>query len=145
MIDFSNLDHLNPKADQAVEYELDITGLDTPIVLRVRPALSVNKPFLNDQAKLHAQMQRKMGRKGQLTASGLEEMRSAIRRQYAKHIVVGWENVLDAAGDEVPFNPDHCHQFLMMLPDEMFDELADFCRDPDSFLEVVDAEDLGKS
>jgi hypothetical protein len=144
MVDFSNFNHLNPSGDKPVNYELDIPGMEDPIVLEVLPALAVNKPLLNEQAKMHAKLQRKMGRKQELSVKDLEEMRSVIRKQYAQYVVKGWKNVLDASGEPVPFSVDNCHQFLMILPDEMFDEIADFCRDPENFLESEDAEDLGK-
>lgn len=144
MVDFSNFNHLNPAGDKPVSYELDVQGLEEPILLDVLPALAVNKPLLNEQAKMHAKLQRKMGRKQELSVKDLEELRSVIRRQYAQYVVKGWKNVLDASGEPVPFSVDNCHQFLMVLPDEMFDEIADFCREADNFLESADAEDLGK-
>lgn len=144
MVDFSNFNHLNPSGDKPVTFELYVPGMDDPIVLDVLPALAVNKPLLNEQAKMHAKLQRKMGRKQELSVKDLEEMRSVIRKQYAQYVVKGWKNVLDASGEPVPFSVDNCHQFLMILPDEMFDEIADFCRDSENFLESADAEDLGK-
>lgn len=143
MVDFSNFNHLNPRADRPVEYVLEIPGMDD-IILEVLPALAVNRPLLNDQAKMQAKLQRKLGRKKELSVSDLDEMKSIIRRQYAQHIVRGWQNVKDVDGADVPFNVEHCHEFLMVLPDELFEELAEFCRDADNFLESADAEDLGK-
>lgn len=43
----------------------------------------------------------------------------ATRRAYAEHVLVGWENVLDEEGNEVPYSKEAAFEYLQI--DEIFD------------------------
>jgi hypothetical protein len=147
MVDFSNIQKLSPAADALSQVEIPIITKDGAdyVVLTVLPALSMNRPFLNAQAKFSSAYQRLTSRKKELGAADLEKLRSDGRKQFAQHIIRGWENVFDAAGNEVTFNETNCFDFLMALPDSAHEDLVEFCMDADNFLELEDSEELGKS
>jgi hypothetical protein len=45
---------------------------------------------------------------------------------YPQHVVVGWENVFDTAGEAVPFSHGACAEFLRAIPSWIFDEVRLF-------------------
>jgi hypothetical protein len=47
----------------------------------------------------------------------------ADRDLYPTHVVVGWRNVIDLAGDEVEFSPALAHKLVGALPKRWFDML----------------------
>ena len=98
---------------------------------------SSNKPYFNGLLKLQA--------KGRSRRKVTPELVNRNRREdlklYAKHVVKGWEQVFDKKGNPVKFTPAVCEEFLGAIETWMFDELRDFCADPQSFVSDDEYED----
>lgn len=67
---------------------------------------------------------------------------------YAKHVIAGWEHVLDASGKPVPYTPAGGEELLHGLIDakrghDIVGGLMAFCADADHFTGGTDAGDLG--
>lgn len=67
---------------------------------------------------------------------------------YARHVVIGWEHVLDANGKPVPYTAAAGEELLHGLIDakrghDIVGGLMAFCADPDHFCAAPDAGDLG--
>lgn len=139
--DFSHLAGSAPTLE-TVEYPLD--QLDGRMSLTVRPATEANAPYYNG---VLGRTLRRRRRNPRVTMSVVDVRRGRDddRELFARHVVVGWSNVVDSAGRTVEFTADACADFLAALPDWVFDDLRDFCASPNSFVEGVDADELGKA
>ncbi len=130
MTDFSHLADSSGKKETARYTFFEILGEPW---LDVRLADESNKPFFN--ALLRRQQQSRRGfRMRQISTETLRQRRMEDARLYAKFVVVGWGNVTDKNGEDVPFTVEDCKKFLRMIPYWLFDELRDFASDPSSFL-----------
>jgi len=136
MADFSNLDKL-AVAEKTARYEVDrVEGVDPkkPVVIIGRPATQDNKPFFNAYMKEMGSRSRTM-RKGRLTPELMSAQRRVLKRLFPKFVFVGWENMPDVAGSEVPFSVENGEQFCAKIPEYMFDDMRDFFESEDSFLD----------
>lgn len=128
-------------AQVTAEYEIQdfMMGGKYP-VLTVRPATSDNKGFLNESLKSTT---KKTIRKGKLNAYMVERMRDEDRKLYAKHVLVGWKNVINDDGEHAPFSAENALAFLEAIDNHTFEDLRDFCREPENFgSEEFDTEEL---
>lgn len=50
------------------------------------------------------------------------EIREILARVYAKSVIIGWKNVDDEQGDEIPYTEDNVVKLLLDLPD-FFDDI----------------------
>lgn len=142
MPNFSNIERLNLEGTETVPFELDVFGLDETITLYLRPATQANKELLAAQTKLAAKRERQ-ARRGRDDAN-LDETMDETFRQFAEYVIVGWEEVYDADGNEVDFNSEVCLEFLHALPVDYFLEVARFAADSKNFVNIEDGADLGK-
>ena len=82
---------------------------------------------------------------GGMTPEMIEENRSEDRTLYPEHVIVGWEDVVNAQGEEVKFSKDAAKSFVAALPDWLFDNVRMFAGQPANFVESIDAEATGKN
>lgn len=79
-------------------------------VLRASPR---NKGFMALKERLYAPHQRALDL-GVLPEKVTKQLTSEL---YAKTIVIDWEGVTDDDGNEIPFSPEACQQYLERYPD----------------------------
>jgi hypothetical protein len=72
----------------------------------------------------------------------LDRHRDMDRILFAKHVVVGWEGVLDKDNQPVEATPEAIKEFCQKLPDWLFDRVMQFCREVRNFIEVPDAAEV---
>lgn len=137
MVDFSNIEKLDVGGRQRAE--LTLFQVDGAPTLTLAPALESNKPYFNAALK-GARKHQRGTRGGGVKASTVSAVRDSNRRLFAKHIVKDWSGVVDADGNEVDFNLEHCEAFLNALPDWLFDEIVEFAGNPANF--QVEEDDL---
>lgn len=128
MADFSQL-----KVERVEVQKFTFWNIVGEPVLHVKHAGESNKDYFNEQLR-HAEHLQK--RRAKLNVEIVKDNRNRDRDLYPQYVVVGWEKVLDKDGNEVPFNAPDCKNFLKALPDEEFDNLRDFCREPYNFRKV---------
>jgi hypothetical protein len=141
MVDFSNIERLNPSADDSVSLEVVVSGLEIPMVFQVLPALKCNKRFLNAQMREASKLERRKNR--DLSATEVQRLTHVLRDNYADYIVEGWSDVIDVNGEDVPYNKENCRALMRALPEEAFDQIMEFCQEPTNFVAEFGA-DLGK-
>lgn len=138
MTDFSHIQSLDVSVDKTTRYTItQITSHDISPTLILAPATDVNKPLFNAILK-RSKKNSKAARAGSIGIDTLSENRDEDRLLYSRHVVKGWEDMLDAKGKEVVFSPDVCKEFLEALPNWIFDDLRNFASSPISFVEDDD-------
>jgi len=130
MANFSHLDDLAVDNSSTAEFIFSrIMG--TP-VLTVRPAHRVNRDFLNEMLSASKEVARRIG-KLEHEDTDFDKVRENDADVFARCIVTGWRNVVDSDGNEVEFTRDNCREFLLAIPEDMFDNLRTFCLTIDNF------------
>lgn len=144
MTQFAHLKQMEVKGGQTANFKMH--ALDGEPVLIVKPAMESNKPYFNASLKASRSNMRSI-RNGNVTAGLLDETRAMDRDLYSKHVIVGWTNIQDSAGKDVPFDRSVVGDFLEALPNWLFDELREFCGTPSNFIEdgQVDTEAVAKN
>lgn len=145
MVNFSNIERLNPTGTELVPMELDIEGLSEIIVLYMRPATMSNKELMAAQTKLASKKARQTRRRSEDEL--LEESMEEIRQQFAEYVICDWEDVFDADGNAVEFSAENCLDFLRVLPLDVFMDILNFARDRNNFVNLADGDNgeaLGK-
>lgn len=111
------------------EYEGDPT-------LVVKFAGESNKVYFNQVLKKMEEWNR---RKRKLDAKYLSDMRDLDRELFPQYVVVGWKNVTDPSGKEIPFTQENCADYLKnVLDDDQFESLRSYAKDASNFREFVD-------
>lgn len=148
MANFSHLQTLDVKADNTAKYPLDqieVNGVSP--VLTVAPATEANKPYFNSLIK-RAQRYSKQVTSNKINAGLIEENREEDRRLFPMHVLKGWEDMLDANGKPIQFNPQNAREFIDALPDWLFDDIRNFCTEVQNFVQEssirVDVNEVGK-
>jgi hypothetical protein len=135
--DFSHLSKLSARGRTA-QWPMPLLDPDSKLpaapYLTVKPASAANKPYYEANLKAVQASRVGFGAKA-LNSRALDRMRESDYSLFAQHVVTGWENVLNAAGNPAQFDRDNCEAFLRALPVEMFDELRAFCVQPSNFAE----------
>jgi hypothetical protein len=141
-MDFSHLRKLEVREKTSCFIFDDITGEPT---FEVKPATQSNPKYFN--ALLRSSKSRiSRAKKGVIDDTMLKQNRDEDRKLFPRHVIVGWENVMDSSGKEVPFSIENCTEFLEKLPDWLFDKLRDFAASNENFVEeVIDVEELSKN
>ncbi|UFK26769.1 hypothetical protein [Roseobacter phage RDJL6] len=144
MSQFAHLKKMEVQGGKTAEFKMH--ALEGTPVLTVKPAMESNKAYFNASLKASRSNMRSI-RNGNVTAGLLDETRETDRELYGKHIIVGWNNVLDSSGKSVPFDRSVASDFLEALPNWLFDELREFCGTPSNFIEdhQVDTEAVAKN
>lgn len=135
--DFSNLKSLG--IDNSKSKEFKFYSIEGEPTLYVKSTTDANKLYLNALLKGRKTLRLMRGRK--INASVLDANREQDRELYPQFVVTGWDEktIADSEGNDVPFSRENCELFLQALPNDIFDELRNFCGDPD---EHRDGEDL---
>lgn len=129
------------RADVPQKYTFaDLEG--SPFV-RSLPATEENKAFTNESLKRSAAKPRRRNRT--MTTEQIKAARNEDRDILANFCVKGWGQhdddgneieLLDAAGNAVPFSAKDCHEFFKELPDHIFDGYRAWATDQGNFLEA---------
>lgn len=140
MTDFGYLSKIEVR-DQTAEYiisEIEVNGKSPTLVLS--PTTQANQAYFNAVLKSSTKKARRTAGQG-LDATILNEGRDEDRVLFAKHVVRGWSNVVDAkTGQPVPFSAAECEKFLHALPDWKFDDIRNFCGNARNFLDQTSIE-----
>lgn len=135
------------KTEATIEYEIaDITMPNgkSP-VLTGKHAGKSNAKFL--AAHLKSTSRRMAGKRArsQIDEQIIEEERAAERDLFAKHIIVGWKNVINSEGKESEFNYENCVAFLNALSEPIFEALANYFSNPSRFTnDALSPDELGE-
>ena len=124
-----DFEYLNPK-DRVREFEIT--------QVRGRPVLhltcghpSVNPAVKSELIKLSPKRAKKVASgKG---IEGADVPPDMMYRALSRAAMVGWENVRDADGIEVPFSPDAAFELLSKLPEWIMVRVLRFWVEPDNF------------
>lgn len=144
MANFSHLEQLNIK-ERTVPYTINqimVNGKSPTLILA--SATEANPQYFNALLKRVGKSARK-ARAGTINVEAISENRNDDKELYPSCIVRGWEDTLDADGQEVPFSKEDCAKFLSCLPDWIFDDLRNFAGDPANFAGVLDIEVISKN
>ena len=111
-------------------------------MLTLSPATEANKPYFNALLKRSRKNQKRL-QGGSFTASVIAENRDDDRVLYPKHIVKGWDKVVDSEGNPAEFNHENLVGFIAALPDWLFDEARTFATEESNFIdEMVEVEEI---
>ena len=143
-------EHLKEQEVKGKTAELPMPALRGCPKLIVKPATESNKDYFNEVLRKSAKSLRRAA-KGELKVDveTLEKNRRDDRILFPKYVIVGWEGIKDSKGNEVPFTPENCAEFLQALPDWIFDDIGIFCRKNSNFvpdsLDDEEADELAKN
>lgn len=143
MFDFS---HLTPQG--TARFRLD--GVHVP-VSNPKPVTLIGKHAgSSNPGWINAIMTTPEGREGGArTAEQIDAANRDRAKRMAKHVVCGWEDVLDASGKQMPYSAKAGESLLLALLDAQRPDLVQsalgFFADPDHFRDepVVSPGDLG--
>lgn len=143
MTDFSYLGGLVVTEETTARCVLHELSNSPTLILR--PATGANKPYYAAMLRRSGKSVRNLARSG-LTPEMIKDVRNSDRKLFPKHVIVGWENVLDTAGNEVPFSAEAASELCQALPDWVFDLVIEFAKDISNFVEdVIDVEETAKN
>jgi hypothetical protein len=143
MSKFSHLTKLDVRKDMETRITLyQITG--EPILI-LSPATEANKPYYNQVLKQQRNAATMIRIKGSITPEQVAKSRDEDKQLYPKHIVKGWENVLDDKGKKVSYSTEACEEFLEALPNYIFDEIRNHAQLPSNFFDEIDIEEAEKN
>ncbi len=145
MPDFSYLNDLEVQNNKTAIYkifQIELEGKTSELI--VLPATQANKRYFNELLKRSKRLQRQV-QSGNIDVDLLSTNRDEDKLLYPEYVITGWRHIYDAEGKHVPFSKEACTDFIAALPDWIFDEISNFCRDPQNFVEQVniDVEELG--
>ena len=133
-----------PTFDIRTEVEL-IETAEIPVegLMNMRPVI-VCKPTQDNDAYLNGVLARnrtgRLLRNRRMTAKMMRKIDADDRHLIAHHCAVGWNGVVDADGNDVPFSAEACHELFKQLPDRIFRDFRDELTDPTTFEQPSDAE-----
>lgn len=84
-----------------------------PIQIKVARAGGSNTKF----TKLMEQRAKPFRRQIQAGTADSKQMEKLVREVYAQSVVLGWENVQDENGNDMPFTVENCIKLFEDLPD----------------------------
>lgn len=144
MANFSQLQAHQVTGNNVKPFELPEVAPDA--VLKLRSANEGNSGYMNGLLRLTGQSKGARRQKAKIDAKAMEDMRCHDKELYPHHVIVGWENVVDAKGKEVKFSAEEVISLLDQLPGYVFDEIRAFANDPSNFIAVIiDSEEKGKN
>lgn len=142
MSKFAHLKALKVNANKTMRFDLPeicVNGVSPTLLLL--PATEANKPYFQAILKRAAES-RTMRRAAQktITADVIEDLREEDMRNYAKHVIKGWENMLGADGKPIEFSEEECLEFLQAIDTWVFDLIRNFCTEPTNFAGAIDVD-----
>lgn len=114
----------------------------------VRPSTERNSAYFKATLKKAGRTAQRVRRQG-LTAAIVKKGRGDDYELFPKFVIEGWEDVVDGAGNPVPYSPEQGEAFLRQVPTDAFDDMREFCANESNFAmtedddEPLDSEDLG--
>lgn len=135
MVDFSNLnkyDVTNEHVARLTLYSITLANGVSPTLIG-RPCGQVNKAYFN--ALMRSSAKRALQSASRQNLAATEAHRRVDRVLYPRHVLTGWEDMVDANGDLVSFSEENCTDFIRHLPDHIFDEVRAFFLDLGNFTE----------
>jgi hypothetical protein len=132
MVNFSNISRL--AFDGETKVDLVLHELEGQPILKVVPATDANKDLLNYVLK-NSQRLSKLSRQ-RMDIDTLQKTRDQDRETYSRFVIKGWDDIVDASGQPVPFTQVNCEEFLKALPDFIFDRIRQFCTTATNFMNV---------
>lgn len=141
MPNFNYLKKYEVKSDKTFEYEID--ELDSNPTLIMVPATSENKLYYNQILKKQAKNPMKALKN--MNRATVKKNRDHDRKLFPLYVIKGWKGVIDTDKKPVEFNMDNCFEFLLALPDWIFDKIRNYAASPENFIEDEVIEDLSKN
>lgn len=129
-------DHVKGSRRETAECVLFELEGDPTIV--VKYAGEGNKPYFNAILKQTEEWQR---RKRKFDEKMIKDNRDRDLALFPLHVVVGWKNVKDRDGKEVPFTPENLTEYFLAIGDEQFDVVRNFAKDASNFRDFVNTGD----
>lgn len=145
MANFSHLKPMELTKDVTARYtihQITVNGKTPTLILK--PAAQVNAPYFNELLK-SASKNAKAISAGQVSTSMIDENREQDRLLFPKHVIVDWEDMLDADGTELAFSEKDCKEFLEALPNHIWDGLRNYATAPENFVETVNIQVTAKN
>jgi hypothetical protein len=136
MTDF-NFDYLDKLDISEKTARFTIYQIRSQPTFIVKHAGETNKPYQNATLRKASKADTRAIASGNISDEILNKFRKQDKQLYPKHVVVGWENVIDTTGKEVPFSVEACTAYIKRLPDNIFNELRTFASDPTNFYDDV--------
>lgn len=121
-----------------IEYGSDDEG--APVRIKVARAGGQNTAFSKALEKA-TRPHRKALQTGLLDDKTADRL---FKNVFADHVVLGWENVTNSAGENLPFNRENVLKLFEDLPD-LFTDLREQAANVALFREEIREEDLGNS
>ena len=132
MSDFSYLNKL--AVDDQSTAEFTFTEIEGYPTLIGKPAAECNERYFNAVLRRQNRKARvRMAMRGNITANMLSDERDEERKEFADHVITGWDGVVDAKGKDAPFNAENCMLFFQAMPDDVFDRMKFFFQDLNNF------------
>lgn len=122
-----------------VHLEIGLSKTKKVVTIRVRRAGGANQQFAKVFEQKSKPYRRLMEIPGALDPAVQERV---MREVYAESVVVGWENVEDRNGSELPYNKANVLQLFTDLPD-LFRRIVKETQDMDLFRREVVAAEAG--
>ena len=144
MSKFGHFEDMSVKADTTAEltlHQIDVGGVSPTLI--VKPSTDANKPYFNALLKRSGRNMRQL-QAGKITAGLIEENRAEDRELFPKFVIVGWKDMLDADGNSIEFTPQDCRDFVGSIPDWLFDDITNFTKNPQNFLNTTSV-DVGET
>jgi hypothetical protein len=145
MANFSHLKPMELTKDVTARYtihQITVNGKTPTLILK--PAAQINTTYFNELLKSAAKNAKAISA-GQLSTSMIDENREQDRVLFPKHVIVGWEDMLDADGTELAFDKNDCKDFIDALPDHIWDAVRNFATAPENFVETVNIQVTAKN
>lgn len=134
-------DHLRKYEIADRTAQLSLPWIEGSPVLQLRPATEANRDYQAAQLRIGRAQLRALSDRPTLRL--LDELRSRLRDLYPRHVLVGWEGVVDDNGEAVPFSTERAVEFVNALPDWIFDKIVIFCSEAGNFTAGSDEVMLG--
>jgi hypothetical protein len=134
-------------SDRTARVPLPEVGEEAALI--VKSTGQFNKGYFNAVLKVGGKEARKKSIMDDLTLAEVKKDREKHVRLYEKHVIVGWEGVVDENGDLVEFTPDNLRDLMDAILEDaphLFDRVRDVADDSANFYEddelPPDAEEL---
>lgn len=142
MSKFSWLEDLAVPGDRIKRFTF--TSFPNKPWLDLKPAMSMNKGYRNAKMILNDQYIKAWEAKMKADGRKVEEIeiskgdvvdqeRAIERALWPEHVIVGWGNMTDSEGNEVPFSIENAKEFIDALPEEHFDLMRMFASNYEAF------------
>jgi hypothetical protein len=124
--DFSNLSRLAARKESIATFELiGVEGMEGAEIYGCPATRRANPRYFNAVLAAGEKLQRKMKSAGD-KSSVYNAYKDAQRAPLAHYVLTGWKNIRDRNGVDVTFSDDNALDFVMALPDSLFDEMSTF-------------------